>query len=69
MTCIGALTRILLSGLLVLGASLAALPPLSAHAACVQWDLSGAWDFYQTNNYRIWFRLQPEPRGQNHGLG
>ncbi|MGB3021739.1 MAG: hypothetical protein WBB50_06430 [Methyloceanibacter sp.] len=69
MICIGSLTRVLLSGLLVLGAALACLKPPAAHAACVQWDLSGAWDFYQTNNYRIWFRLQQSPEGKITGLG
>jgi hypothetical protein len=55
--------------LLVCGGSLAVLPSSGAHAACAQWDLSGAWDFYQTNNYRIWFRLQQAPDGKISGMG
>lgn len=68
MTRIGSMTGVI-SGLLVLGAALAVLKPPAAHAACVQWDLSGAWDFYQTNNYRIWFSLQQSPEGKITGLG
>jgi len=62
-------TPILLSVWFCLGAAIVTLLPLVAHATCAQWDLSGAWDVYQTNKYRIWFHLQQTPEGKITGLG